>query len=160
MKMFISLRCCSFLLAFPPAPRPPLQMWNDNTRDKKPAPDVLVGKGHLPVKNLSIASDDPIIIGGSGRKGGAGAGAEEEAGTGGEVVTVRLLPAGKWRRRKGKHAGLVSLKLLYTSPRYTWYLVRPVIYLVLFFFLVLLFFYRVYVRTVPCLFFWCYLICK
>lgn len=97
-------------------------MWNDNTGDKKPGPDVLVGKGHLLVEHLSLVPDEPPTISGSSKKRGARAGAGEGvASGGGEIVTVHLLRGGKRRRRKEKHVGLVSLTLLYTSPRYVNY---------------------------------------
>ena len=102
------------------------QVWNDNTGDKKPGPDVLVGKGYLPVNHLAAPDDDPPDpIGSGGRKGFEKAspvkgGGGEGGGAGGKVVTVRLQPGGRRRRRKEKRAGLVCFTLSYTSPRCAW----------------------------------------
>lgn len=101
------------------------QVWNDNAGDKKPSPDVLIGKGSFSVKHLALGA--PVSVGGNGGGGGGDVGdagedkqkkeGAEEEGRNKAVITVSLLPDDERRRKKGKTAGVVTLVLSYTPPR-------------------------------------------
>lgn len=119
-----------------PTARP--QVWNDNAGDKKPSPDVLIGKGNIPVKHLALdAAAAPSNTIGVGEKSGTSAGGErpgtkegrgdnrrgegytdDEGASEGLVVTVDLFPSERRRRKKANvTAGTVTLTLEYTPPR-------------------------------------------
>lgn len=99
------------------------QVWNDNAGDKKPSPDVLIGKAPLPVEHLALASPAALsgTTGGNGGDGGGGSrdnNTDDERGGKRVVLTVALVPS-NGRTRKGKNApgGVVTLTLAYTPPR-------------------------------------------
>ncbi|CBJ49003.1 hypothetical protein Esi_0115_0046 [Ectocarpus siliculosus] len=122
-----------------------IEVWNDNAGDKKPSPDVLIGKGSLPVKHLASADPaaPPHTTGGGGGSSGGGGGGSASAGVGkrrnrggdgderndnytddeggsdgGVVVTVALVPGDRRARKKNNAtAGVVTLTLAYTPPR-------------------------------------------
>ncbi|CAN0001945.1 unnamed protein product, partial [Hapterophycus canaliculatus] len=115
-----------------------VEVWNDNAGDKKPSPDVLIGKGDIPVKHLALkAPAAPSSTIGVGGKSGKSSGAEradmknsgrvnrrggdftdDEGGSEGLVVTVGLIPGEKRRPKKTNvTAGTVTLTLEYTPPR-------------------------------------------
>lgn len=97
-------------------------MWNDNAGDKKPSPDVLIGKGSLPVKHLALPS--PTAPAGTTDGDGDGEGVDrgnntdDEGGSEGVVLTVALVPgSGRTRKKKNAPAGVVTLTLAYIPPR-------------------------------------------
>ncbi|CAM9147585.1 unnamed protein product, partial [Pylaiella littoralis] len=100
-----------------------IEVWNDNAGDKKPSPDVLIGKAPLPVEHLALASPAALsgTTGGNGGDGGGGSrdnNTDDERGGKRVVLTVALVPS-NGRTRKGKNApgGVVTLTLAYTPPR-------------------------------------------
>ncbi len=97
-------------------------MWNDNAGDKKPSPDVVIGKGSLPVKHLAVAppaAPASTIDGSGGGEGGdRGENTDDERGSEGVVLTVVLAPdIGRTRKKKKTAAGVVTLTLAYIPPR-------------------------------------------
>lgn len=115
-------------------------MWNDNAGDKKPSPDVVIGKGNIPMERLArlnVPAAPSSTIGAGGKSGISAAGetaemlrgrrekrrgdgyTDDEGGSEGLLVTVDLVPSEKKRRRKKTNvsAGTVTLTLEYTPPR-------------------------------------------
>lgn len=100
------------------------KVWNDNAGDKKPSPDVLIGKAPLPVKRLALpspAAPSGTIDGtggGDGKGGDTDNNTDDEGGSEGVVLTVALMPSnGRARRRKNASGGVVTLTLAYIPPR-------------------------------------------
>lgn len=97
-------------------------MWNDNAGDKKPSPDVVIGKGSLPVKHLAVAPPAAAASTIDGNGGGEGGdrddNTDDERGSDGVVLTVALVPGtGRTRKKKITAAGVVTLTLAYIPPR-------------------------------------------